>query len=231
MTVPYKYNWDASVTWRDHARTKIVFARNLHRCDLCRSTISAGEEHAVVPPGRIAHRAHLACVWPGRKPGMSPNLKTHCVNGHELTEENTDQRLTQRRCRICHRDQERNRQRSKRKTGWLEPGDMVQTGDFKVLKTGEWTEVKGLGFQHKAHHAPVWRPATKTPTLDERKAMLAISTERQERRFGQADRGGNCDYEARAREEESRRRARDNRDQVEEDRRWSEANGFPDVGG
>lgn len=114
MPAPYKYNWGLPATWRNHARTKIVFANNPHRCDLCKIEIGEGEEHAVVPPGMIAHRAHLACVWPGRKPGMSPNLKTHCVNGHEFTEENTEQRGEQRRCRICHRNQERKRQRNKR---------------------------------------------------------------------------------------------------------------------
>lgn len=68
--------------------------------------------------------------------------------------------------------------KGERKEGWLEPGDMVKAGDFKVLKTGEWSEVKQLtGFVHKSHHAPVWRPAAKTPTIEERRAMLAISTE------------------------------------------------------
>lgn len=125
-----------------------------------------------------------------------------------------------------------------RKIGWLEPGDTVQAGDFKVLKTGEWAEMKGLGFQHKAHHMPVWRPAAKTPTRDERKAMLAVAKEQQDRRFDQGltpvrglsafEEGIGLFYETHA---QLVRRDRDNRDQVEEDRRWSEANGFPDVGG
>jgi hypothetical protein len=54
--------------------------------------------------------------------GLKGRLKTHCVNGHEYTEENTERRSKdgRRGCRTCHR--KRSRDYTRRKRGWATDG-------------------------------------------------------------------------------------------------------------
>jgi hypothetical protein len=71
--------------------------------------------------------------------------------------------------------------KGERKSGWLEPGDKVRTGDLVVLRDGELKEETKGGYTHKSHHMPKWRPPFPLPSMKERQEMLDVAREVQDR--------------------------------------------------
>lgn len=66
---------------------------------------------ACVNPKHLRCVTHAENVLAGESPSAKNAVKTHCKRGHEFTEANTYREPFGRRCRACHRDEERERRR------------------------------------------------------------------------------------------------------------------------
>jgi hypothetical protein len=69
---------------------------------LCRNRKCVNPKHMEAVPHRIN-------TLRGIGPAAVNHRKTHCINGHEFTEENTYRLNGKRHCRTCHREYERER--------------------------------------------------------------------------------------------------------------------------
>lgn len=61
------FDWSDPKTFRRHPRAQEVCGERNYLCKICRKSIAARERHVCVPPGTVAHRAHIACVYPDKK--------------------------------------------------------------------------------------------------------------------------------------------------------------------
>ena len=82
--------------------------------------------------------------------------KTHCIRGHKFTEENTYQKNGKHRiCRVCHRADQRKRQRANEaKYNALQKADPVRWAAERQRRRGE--QLKKVGWTLE-HFEEVWK--------------------------------------------------------------------------